>query len=107
MLWIVCLQKRILLVQLFTFLLRKQDAPQLAIGVLPPLPYATTGLEPYIDNATTTIHHDKHFNTYVVNLKYLVGNYSQLANYSLAQLQRQVGTNVVNGTAATTLKNNG
>ena len=75
--------------------------------MLPPLPYETTALEPYIDNATTTIHHDKHFNTYVVNLRYLVGNDSQLSGFTLAELQRQVGTDLVNGTAATTLKNSG
>lgn len=70
------------------------------------MPYETTALEPAIDNATTTIHHNAHFNTYVTNVRYLVGNNTQLSGFTLAQLQRQVGTNIVNGTAATTLKNN-
>lgn len=88
-------------------LLHSQDGPQAEVGVLSPLPYGTSALEPYIDNDTTTIHHDKHFNTYVVNLRYLVGNNSQLSGFTLAELQGQVGTDLVNGTAATTLRNSG
>lgn len=88
-------------------LLSLQDGSQAAVGVLPPLPYNATDLEPYIDNTTTTVHHDKHFNTYVTNLRYLLGNNSQLERFTLAELQRQVGTDLLNGTAATSLKNNG
>jgi Fe-Mn family superoxide dismutase len=35
---------------------------------LPPLPYAPDALEPTIDAATMTIHHDKHHQAYVTNL---------------------------------------
>merc|ERR1719277_731324 len=35
---------------------------------LPPLPYAYDALEPSIDKATMEFHHDKHHNTYVVNI---------------------------------------
>ncbi len=35
---------------------------------LPDLPYAYNALEPYIDEATMHIHHDKHHATYVKNL---------------------------------------
>ena len=35
---------------------------------LPPLPYPADALEPYIDEQTMTIHHDKHHGTYVTNL---------------------------------------
>jgi len=35
---------------------------------LPPLPYAYDALEPYMDEATMRIHHDKHFEAYRTNL---------------------------------------
>ena len=35
---------------------------------LPPLPYAYDALEPYIDQKTMEIHHDKHHGAYVTNL---------------------------------------
>ncbi|MEK5234657.1 Fe-Mn family superoxide dismutase [Paenibacillus sp. FSL L8-0470] len=35
---------------------------------LPPLPYAYNALEPYIDEKTMTIHHDKHHQSYVDGL---------------------------------------
>ncbi|HRT52697.1 MAG TPA: superoxide dismutase, partial [Flavobacteriales bacterium] len=35
---------------------------------LPPLPYASNALEPYIDARTMEIHHGKHHNAYVTNL---------------------------------------
>ncbi|GGG24165.1 Fe-Mn family superoxide dismutase [Paenibacillus abyssi] len=35
---------------------------------LPPLPYANNALEPYIDEATMRIHHDKHHQSYVDGL---------------------------------------
>jgi Fe-Mn family superoxide dismutase len=35
---------------------------------LPPLPYASNALEPYFDQRTMEIHHDKHHQAYVTNL---------------------------------------
>jgi Fe-Mn family superoxide dismutase len=40
---------------------------------LPPLPYASSALEPHIDAQTMEIHHGKHHNTYVTNLNAAVG----------------------------------
>ena len=42
--------------------------PAWADFVLPPLPYAAEALEPAIDAATMTIHHDRHHGAYVANL---------------------------------------
>ena len=39
---------------------------------LPPLPYEKNALEPHISAETLEFHHDKHHNTYVVNLNNLV-----------------------------------
>ena len=36
---------------------------------LPELPYGYDALEPYIDEETMRLHHGKHHNTYVTNLK--------------------------------------
>ena len=36
--------------------------------ILPKLPYATNALEPYIDEQTMTIHHDKHHAAYTTKL---------------------------------------
>lgn len=38
---------------------------------LPPLPYAHDALQPHISKETLEFHHDKHHNTYVVNLNNL------------------------------------
>lgn len=48
---------------------RNQDSP-VPIGghTLPPLPYAYDALEPYIDEQTMRIHHDKHHQVYVDDL---------------------------------------
>jgi hypothetical protein len=39
---------------------------------LPPLPYPHDALAPHISKETLEYHHDKHHNTYVVNLNNLV-----------------------------------
>ena len=41
---------------------------------LPPLPYAYNALEPYIDEQTMMIHHDKHHQAYVDKLNGVTGN---------------------------------
>ena len=35
---------------------------------VPPLPYDYSALEPYIDQQTMHLHHDKHHQAYVTNL---------------------------------------
>ncbi len=45
---------------------------------LPDLPYAYDALEPYIDEETMHLHHDKHHNTYVTNLNSAIEKYPEL-----------------------------
>jgi superoxide dismutase, Fe-Mn family len=72
---------------------------------LPKLPYSYSALEPYIDERTMTIHHDKHHATYVKNLNdVLAGNDDLLAlpiETLLSNLDR------VPETIRTKVKNNG
>jgi Fe-Mn family superoxide dismutase len=49
---------------------------------VPPLGYGFDALEPYIDTATMTIHHDKHHGAYVAALNGLVEKYPGLATSS-------------------------
>ncbi|MEK6926125.1 MAG: superoxide dismutase [Nanoarchaeota archaeon] len=45
---------------------------------LTPLPYAYNSLEPYIDEATMKIHHDKHHQTYTDKLNEALKNHPEL-----------------------------
>jgi Fe-Mn family superoxide dismutase len=45
---------------------------------LPPLPYDYNALEPYIDEATMKLHHDKHHQAYVTNLNGAVDKHPEL-----------------------------
>lgn len=51
-----------------------------------PLPYAYDALEPYIDEKTMYLHHDKHLQSYVDNLNEALKPYPKLHNMSLTQL---------------------
>ena len=53
---------------------------------LPPLPYATDALEPYIDARTMEIHHDKHHAAYVTNLNKALAGHADLGQRSLEEL---------------------
>ena len=54
--------------------------------VNPPLPYPYNVLEPYIDEKTMMLHHDRHLQTYVDNLNSTLKNYPQYQSLSLEQL---------------------
>ena len=73
--------------------------------VLPPLPYPSDALEPYIDKMTMEIHHGKHHNAYVTNLnKALEGN-ADLQALSIDQLIKSLDKVPENIRAA--VRNNG
>lgn len=60
--------------------------------VLPPLPYPTDALEPYIDQKTMEIHHDRHHAAYVNNLNIQAKSIPELANVSLESLQAKISS---------------
>ncbi|EGP5120990.1 MULTISPECIES: superoxide dismutase [Enterococcus] len=53
---------------------------------LPDLPYAYDALEPYIDEETMHLHHDKHHNTYVTNLNAAIEKYPELGEKTVEEL---------------------
>ncbi|WP_165003281.1 MULTISPECIES: superoxide dismutase [unclassified Enterococcus] len=53
---------------------------------LPDLPYAYDALEPYIDEETMHLHHDKHHNTYVTNVNAAIEKYPELGEKTIEEL---------------------
>lgn len=58
--------------------------------VLPPLPYGYDALEPYIDEATMRLHHDKHHQAYVDKLNAAIAPYPQLHGLIIEDLLRRL-----------------
>jgi Fe-Mn family superoxide dismutase len=73
---------------------------------VPPLPYASDALEPYIDKATMEIHHDKHHGAYVTNLNKALESAPELANKSLEELLAN-NCAIVPENIRTAVRNNG
>ena len=71
---------------------------------LPPLPYAPTALEPYIDAETMTLHHGKHHAAYVNNLNKALAPYPDLQKKSLEELLQ--GLDSLPNEIRTTVRNN-
>lgn len=57
---------------------------------LEPLPYAYNALEPFIDELTMRIHHDKHHAAYVTNLNAAMEKHPELSGASLETLLRDL-----------------
>jgi Fe-Mn family superoxide dismutase len=57
---------------------------------LPPLPYDYAALEPYIDEATMKLHHDKHHQAYVTNLNGAVDKHPELGKKTPEELVRNL-----------------
>lgn len=51
-----------------------------------PLPYAYDAMEPYIDEKTMRLHHNRHLQTYIDNLNNILDKYPQFQNWTLEQL---------------------
>ena len=72
---------------------------------LAPLPYAYNALEPFIDERTMQIHHDKHHQVYVTNLNAAIEKAPELASWSLTDLV--VKLNQVPESVRTAVRNHG
>ena len=72
---------------------------------LPPLPYDYAALEPYIDEATMKLHHDKHHQAYVTNLNGAVDKHPELGKKSAEELLKDLAG--VPEDVRTTVRNNG
>ena len=59
--------------------------------ILPDLPYSYDALEPYIDEETMHLHHDKHHNTYVNNVNAALAKHPEIGE-NLEQLLSDVAT---------------
>lgn len=71
---------------------------------LPPLPYASNALEPYIDARTMEIHHDKHHAAYVNNANAALEAHADLASKSVEEILRNI--NSVPENIRTVIRNN-
>ncbi len=72
---------------------------------LPDLPYDYNALEPFIDEQTMKIHHDKHHQAYVNNLNTALKDHSDLQKKTVEELLSHL--NSVPETIRTAVRNNG
>jgi superoxide dismutase, Fe-Mn family len=72
---------------------------------LPALPYGYGALEPYIDEGTMRLHHDKHHQTYVTNLNAALEHHGALQDWTLEYLLRHLDD--VAEPVRTAVRNNG
>lgn len=72
---------------------------------LPDLPYAFDALEPYIDEETMHLHHDKHHNTYVTNLNAAIEKYPELGEKTVEELVSDM--DAIPSDIKTAVRNNG
>lgn len=72
---------------------------------LPSLPYATSALEPHIDQQTMEIHHGKHHNAYVTNLNKALEGHADLQSKSIEELLQSLDS--LPESIRTAVRNNG
>jgi len=73
--------------------------------VLQPLPYEYDALTPVLDSTTVTIHHDRHYKTYVDNLNSILSDYPEMQRTSLKELL--MGLDQMPSSIRTSIRNNG
>ena len=73
---------------------------------LPPLPYPSDALEPYIDKTTMEIHHGKHHAAYVTNVNKALESHPDLQNKTIEELLSNNLSAVPEG-IKTAVRNNG
>src|SRR3990172_12796398 len=73
---------------------------------LPALPYDYNALEPYIDEETMRIHHDKHHAAYVDNVNKALGGNKELLSYQVSKLLQNLDK-VPEGLKQTVINNAG
>lgn len=74
---------------------------------LPQLNYEYSALEPYIDEATMRVHHDKHHRAYMDKFQAVVDKYSQLSDKSAEQILEELYHIDVQKDDKNALRNNG
>ena len=72
---------------------------------VPPLTYAYNALEPYIDDQTMHLHHDKHHAAYVTNLNAAIEKHPDLGKKTAEDLLRNLSS--VPDDIRTAVRNNG
>jgi Fe-Mn family superoxide dismutase len=72
---------------------------------VPPLPYDYNALEPYIDEMTMRIHHDKHHGAYVDNLNKALEKHADWQNKSIEDILKNLSK--VPDDVRTAVNNNG
>jgi len=71
---------------------------------VPPLPYAYNALEPYIDEQTMHLHHDKHHQAYVDNANAAIAKHAELQQKTAEDILK--GINRVPEDVRSALRNN-
>lgn len=88
-----------------TLITDKVLVPSKNLFELPKLPYSYDALEPYIDARTMEIHHTKHHQAYINNLKAALGQHADLRNKALDEMIADLGN--VPENIRTAVRNNG
>jgi Fe-Mn family superoxide dismutase len=81
------------------------QAGEKRIHVVAPLPYAYNALEPYLDEQTMHVHHDKHHETYCANLNAALEKHPELFGKPVEDLLRDLVS--VPEDIRTAVRNNG